>query len=195
MMTVSRNRAVGNGTAATNGIQMRQILFRIWLERPWAGWTEVPGEVPHLGACWVLLAVAAVYTLIHWTFGKRELLRDPGIVRHRGKIVSTINNACRAIELVEEAGSLAAFFWSFEPGPQERPQKVTWAAVAAMPKTETSTRISRELKKRGWTFVGPTTVYAFMQAMGMVNDHIEGCVCREEVEAARRKLTRPAPRP
>ena len=123
-----------------------------------------------------------------------RLLQDTGIVRHRGKIESTINNARRATELVTEAGSLAAWFWGFEPGPEERPQTVTWAAVAAMPKTETSTRISKELKKRGWTFVGPTTVYAFMQAMGMVNDHVEGCICRDAVEAARAGLERPARR-
>ncbi|MBN9073802.1 MAG: DNA-3-methyladenine glycosylase I [Rhizobiales bacterium] len=121
-----------------------------------------------------------------------RLLQDAGIVRHRGKIESTINNAQRAVALVEEAGSLAAWFWSFEPAPEQRPQNVTWEAIRAMPKTETSVRISKELKKRGWSFVGPTTVYAFMQAMGMVNDHIEGCFCRAEVEALRAGLKRPA---
>jgi DNA-3-methyladenine glycosylase I len=121
-----------------------------------------------------------------------RLVRDAGIIRHRGKIVSTINNAKRAVELVDEAGSLAAWFWSFEPTPEQRPNAVTWAAVAAMPKTETSTKISKELKKRGWSFVGPTTVYAFMQAMGLVNDHIEGCICRAEIEQARTALKRPA---
>jgi len=120
-----------------------------------------------------------------------RLLGDAGIVRHRGKIESTINNARRAIELVEEAGSLGAFFWSFEPGPDERPKHLTWATLRSMPTTPTSTRLSKELKKRGWTFVGPTTVYAFMQAMGMVNDHIEGCVCRTRVEEARAAFRRP----
>ena len=120
-----------------------------------------------------------------------RLLQDKEIVRHRGKIVSTINNARRARELVKEAGSLAAFFWSFEPGSAERPDPVTWGAIVANPTTPVSTRISKELKKRGWSFVGPTTVYAFMQAMGMVNDHIEGCVCRAEVERARDALQRP----
>ena len=120
-----------------------------------------------------------------------RLLGDAGIVRHRGKIESTINNARRAIELVEEAGSLAAFFWSFEPGAEERPGRLDWATLRAMPTTPTSTRLSKELKKRGWTFVGPTTVYAFMQAMGMVNDHIEGCACRPGVEAARTAFPRP----
>ncbi len=120
-----------------------------------------------------------------------RLLQDTGIVRHRGKIVSTINNAKRAQEMVAEKGSLAAWFWSFEPGPEERPKKLDWATLRAMPTSPTSTRISKELKKRGWTFVGPTTVYAFMQAMGMVNDHVEGCYCRGEVEKARGKLKRP----
>lgn len=120
-----------------------------------------------------------------------RLVQDKAIVRHRGKIVSTVNNAKRAQELVKEAGSLAAFFWSFEPGPEDRPDPVTWGALIANPTTATSTRISKELKKRGWTFVGPTTIYAFMQAMGMVNDHIEGCICREGVERDRAALKRP----
>ena len=120
-----------------------------------------------------------------------RLLQDAGIIRHRGKIVSTINNARRAQELTAEAGSLAAWFWRFEPGPAERPTKLDWATLKAMPTTAVSVRISKELKKRGWTFVGPTTVYAFMQAMGMVNDHVEGCFCRAEVEKQRAKFKRP----
>lgn len=118
-----------------------------------------------------------------------RLLGDAGIVRHRGKIVSTVNNAARALELRDEAGSLAAFFWSFEPEPHERPDKMTRATIPGS--TPTSTAISKALKKRGWTFVGPTTVYAFMQAMGMVNDHVEGCYCRAEAEAARASFRRP----
>jgi DNA-3-methyladenine glycosylase I len=120
-----------------------------------------------------------------------RLLGNAGIVRHRGKIVSTINNARRARELVDEAGSLAAWFWKFEPAPEERPAIVDVAHLRANPTTAVSTRISKELKKRGWSFVGPTTVYAFMQAMGMVNDHIEGCACRTGVEAARAGFRRP----
>lgn len=120
-----------------------------------------------------------------------RLLGNAGIIRHRGKIESTINNARRARALADEAGSLAAFFWTFEPQPHQRPAVVDRAAVMAMPKTETSTLISKELKKRGWSFVGPTTVYAFMQAMGMVNDHLEGCVCRAAVEADRQRFKRP----
>nr|WP_298105146.1 DNA-3-methyladenine glycosylase I [uncultured Shinella sp.] len=118
-------------------------------------------------------------------------LADTGIVRHRGKIVSTINNAKRAQALRGEFGTLARYFWSFEPTPQERPDRVEWDIIVANPTTPTSVRLSKDLKKRGWTFVGPTTVYAFMQAMGLVNDHVEGCFCRPEVEAKRNELARP----
>lgn len=120
-----------------------------------------------------------------------RLLTNAGIIRHRGKIVSTINNARRARELADEAGSLAAFFWRFEPGVEQRPEVVDLAHLRANPTTPVSVRISKELKKRGWSFVGPTTVYAFMQAMGLVNDHLEGCVCREKVEAERKAFRRP----
>ncbi|HMN85388.1 MAG TPA: DNA-3-methyladenine glycosylase I, partial [Bauldia sp.] len=111
-------------------------------------------------------------------FGEKDvarLLGDAGIVRHRGKIESTINNAKRAVELVKTEGSLAAYFWRFEPDPATRPERFDWATLRAMPKTPESIALSKDLKKRGWSFVGPTTVYAFMQAMGLVNDHVEGC--------------------
>jgi len=120
-----------------------------------------------------------------------RLLGNAGIVRHRGKIVSTINNAKRARELADEAGSLAAFFWKFEPGADERPKVVDLAHLRANPTTAVSMRLSKDLKKRGWSFVGPTTVYAFMQAMGLVNDHLEGCACRAQVEAERKVFKRP----
>lgn len=128
-------------------------------------------------------------------FGEADverLVQDAGIIRHRGKIVSTINNARRAQELVQEAGSLARFFWSFEPGEEARPASFEWAHLKTIGKTEASALISKQLKKRGWTFVGPTTVYAFMQAMGLVNDHAEGCFCRAEVEGQRAGFERPA---
>jgi DNA-3-methyladenine glycosylase I len=127
-------------------------------------------------------------------FGESDierLLANPGIIRHRGKIASTINNAKRAIELAAEKGSLAAYFWSFEPGQGERPAIVDYATLRANPTSPTSIRLSKDLKKRGWTFVGPTTVYAFMQAMGMVNDHLEGCCCRGPVEEMRKNFKRP----
>lgn len=120
-----------------------------------------------------------------------RLLGDTGIVRHRGKIESTINNARRAVELQKEFGSLAAYFWSFEPGPADRPERLDKKTLMTLGKTDTSARISKDLKKRGWSFVGPTTVYAFMQAMGLVNDHIAGCCVREECEAARAAFKRP----
>ncbi len=111
-------------------------------------------------------------------FGAKDvnvLLKDAGIVRHRGKIESTIHNARRACELVDEHGSLAAYFWRFEPAPEDRPKRMTWAVLREISQTPQSKALSKDLKKRGWTFVGPTTVYAFMQAMGLVNDHIDGC--------------------
>lgn len=127
-------------------------------------------------------------------FGEDDIARclaDAGIVRHRGKIVSTINNARRAQALRAEFGTLARYFWSFEPTAAERPARVDWETIVANPTTPTSVRLSKDLKKRGWTFVGPTTVYAFMQAMGLVNDHVEGCYCRPEVEQKRNTLERP----
>lgn len=117
-----------------------------------------------------------------------RLLGDAGIVRHRGKIESTISNARRAVELAAEAGSLAAYFWRYVPPAGERPARMDRESLSAMGQTPTSVQLSKDLKKRGWSFVGPTTCYAFMQAMGLVNDHLEGCHARAEVEAARRSL-------
>jgi DNA-3-methyladenine glycosylase I len=108
-----------------------------------------------------------------------RLLKDAGIVRHRGKIESTINNAKRCAELVEEFGSLSEFVWRFEPDASSRPRKLTWDAVRGMATTPESIALSKDLRKRGWTFVGPTTMYAFMQAMGLVNDHLHGCAFRK----------------
>ncbi|VCU70445.1 DNA-3-methyladenine glycosylase 1 [Pigmentiphaga humi] len=114
-----------------------------------------------------------------------RLLQDPGIVRHRGKIEAVINNAQRALELVAEEGSLAAYFWRHEPDP------ATPDPAQAVSTSPTSIAISKDLKKRGWKFVGPTTVYAFMQAMGMVNDHAAECVTRAQVAHARQAFTPP----
>ncbi|MGH1397743.1 MAG: DNA-3-methyladenine glycosylase I [Alphaproteobacteria bacterium] len=102
-----------------------------------------------------------------------RLLNDAGIIRHRGKIEATINNAARAVEMVEEFGSLSDYFWGFKP--EKHVQPASKKDVQAT--SEASIALSKDLKKRGWKFVGPTTCYAFMQAMGMVNDHIEGCHC------------------
>lgn len=121
-----------------------------------------------------------------------RLLGNAGIIRHRGKIESTINNARRTLELIEERGSLAAYFWDFEPLPRERPRRLTLAALRKMTETPSSRALSKDLRRRGFTFVGPTTMYAHMQAMGLVNDHLEGCVFRGQVEEARAAFVRPA---
>jgi DNA-3-methyladenine glycosylase I len=114
-----------------------------------------------------------------------RLLSDAGIVRHRGKIEAAINNASRALELRDEFGSLAAYFWSHEP-----PRRLPPLELVAT--TDASIAMARDLKRRGWRFVGPTTAYAFMQAMGLVNDHLEGCAARATVEDARARFTVPA---
>lgn len=114
----------------------------------------------------------------------QRLLQDAGIVRHRGKIEAVINNAQRAIEMVQAEGSLAAFFWRYQPA-----EPSTGTTIQAQ--TPESQTLSKELKKRGWKFVGPTTMYALMQAMGMVNDHAPGCITRAEVERARAAFQRP----
>ncbi len=114
-----------------------------------------------------------------------RLLQDAGIVRHRGKIESTINNARRMLELQDEFGSLAAYAWHYEPVANARPKRMTYAALKKLGTSPESIAMSKDLKRRGWSFVGPTTVYAFMQAMGLVNDHIEGCHVRTEAADAR----------
>jgi len=114
-----------------------------------------------------------------------RLLKDEGIVRHRGKIEAVINNAKQAKQLVEQEGSLAAFFWRYEPDVKKlaAPQTVSTCAE--------SIALSKDLKKLGWKFVGPTTVYAFMQAMGLINDHVKNCVSQAKVEQARKSFKRP----
>jgi DNA-3-methyladenine glycosylase I len=107
-----------------------------------------------------------------------RLLGDEGIVRHRGKIESTINNARRALELQGEFGTLADYFWRWQPDPGSRPRRITKAALMRMSTTPVSAALSKDLRARGWSFVGPTTMYAFMQAVGLVNDHVDGCEVR-----------------
>ena len=124
-------------------------------------------------------------------FGEDDLARllaDAGIVRHRGKIEAVINNARRALELVDEQGSLAHYVWGFEPGLQAAGTLDRAALPATSPQSQD---LARDLKRRGWRFVGPTTVYAFMQAMGLVNDHLDGCQARGQVAAARQSFARP----
>ncbi len=119
-----------------------------------------------------------------------RLLDDAGIVRHRGKIESTLNNARRACDLAGEFGSLAAYFWSFEPDVATRPARLDWDTLRGMTTAPEAIALSRDLKHRGWSFVGPTTVYAFMQAMGLVNDHLDGCAFRVRALEARAALDR-----
>jgi len=115
------------------------------------------------------------------------LVLDEDIVRHRGKIESTINNARKALELRAECGSLAAYAWRYEP--PRRPKRITPAVLRSLSTSAESVAMSKDLKRRGWTFVGPTTVYAFMQAMGLVNDHLDGCHARALAAQAPRPLS------
>ncbi len=120
-----------------------------------------------------------------------RLLSDAGIVRHRGKIEATINNARRCSELIDEFGSLASYVWAFEPDERSRPARLDWATLEKLGTNAEALRMSKDLRRRGWTFVGPTTVYSFMEAMGLVNDHVAACDLRDEIEAKRRAFTRP----
>ncbi|WMS44115.1 DNA-3-methyladenine glycosylase I [Acuticoccus sp. MNP-M23] len=125
-------------------------------------------------------------------FGEADvarLLADAGIVRHRGKIEAAINNARAAARLIEAEGSLAGYLWRHEPEPMEAP--ASWEALSARSIRPEAAALSKDLKKRGWRFVGPTTMTALFQAAGLVNDHIEGCICRASVEAARAEFVRP----
>jgi DNA-3-methyladenine glycosylase I len=169
----------------------RRLYEKICLEGFQAGlsWLTILRKRPHFRAAFADFDIDTVSR-----FGARDvrrLLADAGIVRHRGKIESTINNARRAAALRDECGSLAAYFWRWEPDRRSRPRRMTKDALSQLARTPESIALSKDLKKRGWTFVGPTTVYAFMQAMGLVNDHLDGCASRPSVEAARTALRRP----
>ena len=121
-----------------------------------------------------------------------KLLLDEGIIRHRGKIEATINNAQKALEIAKEFDSLAKYIWQWEPDIREPDIGKTDNQIPNIPNvTQTSTNLSRDLKKRGWKFFGPTTAYAFMQACGLVNDHLVGCKMHKEVDALRTKFKRP----
>lgn len=119
------------------------------------------------------------------------LLQDAGIVRHRGKIEATLNNARRACEVVDEFGSLAAYVWRFEPAPASRPHRLDESVLRKLVTSPEATALSKDLKKRGWRFVGPTTMYAFAQAMGLVNDHQEDCPVRARAARARHAFAVP----
>jgi DNA-3-methyladenine glycosylase I len=120
-----------------------------------------------------------------------QLMADSGIVRNRAKIEATVNNARRCIELCDEFASLAAYVWRFEPEPASRPRVLDHAALMQIRTTTEAMALSKDLRRRGWAFVGPTTVYAFMEAMGLVNDHLQGCDTRAEAERERATFYRP----
>ena len=120
----------------------------------------------------------------------QRLLGDAGIVRHRGKIEAVIHNAGRAIELQREFGSLARYFWGYEIDVSKRPKRLTVEVLRSFTTAPEAIALSKDLKKRGWKFVGPTTMYAFIQAMGLVNDHQHDCHVRKEIDTLRRE--RPA---
>lgn len=121
-----------------------------------------------------------------------RLVLDAGVVRHQGKIRSSINNANRALELRQEFGSLATYFWKFEPQADTRPGQITRQTLSGVTTSPESIALSKDLRKRGWTFVGPTTMYALMQAMGLVNDHLEGCATRVRVSEKRSLFPSPS---
>jgi DNA-3-methyladenine glycosylase I len=123
-----------------------------------------------------------------------RLMQDAGIVRNRAKIEATINNARRCIDLAAEFGSLAAYVWRFEPDPASLPSRLDHAKLMQVKHSPEAMAMSKDLRRRGWGFVGPTTVYSFMQAMGLVNDHLDGCAFRADVEQQRRSFERPLPR-
>jgi len=130
-------------------------------------------------------------------FGPSEvevLLQDAGIVRHRGKIEAVIHNAGLMVEHFAQPGSFASFVWGFEPGPAERRAHMDYDALATLSQTPESKALAKELKKRGFRFFGPTTAYAFMQSMGLVNDHLAGCTTHEAIEADRAAFVRPGTR-
>jgi DNA-3-methyladenine glycosylase I len=127
-------------------------------------------------------------------FNKRSmqrLLSDSGIVRNRSKIEATINNARRCIELIQEFGSFGAYVWRFEPEPSTRPRTLNWDSLAQITTSDEAMALSKDLRRRGWAFVGPTTAYAFMEAMRLVNDHVAACDVRDEVELIRGRFQRP----
>lgn len=120
-----------------------------------------------------------------------RLLMNSGIVRNRAKIEATINNARRCLKLIEEVGSLASYVWSFEPDPEARPEPLDWEALKRVEASQVGRPMSKDLKRRGWAFVGPTTLYSVMESIGLVNDHLSGCFARQEVERARTSFSRP----
>jgi len=165
----------------------RQLFVKLCLESFQSGlsWRTILAKRDHFRAAFANFDFDQIAG-----FTERDITRllgDAGIVRHRGKIEAVINNARQARQLVDQEGSLAAYLWRYEPDPTEQlePQTVSTSAAA--------TALAKDLKKRSWKFVGPTTVYAFMQAMGLINDHARGCFIRGPVDRARAVFQRPRP--
>jgi DNA-3-methyladenine glycosylase I len=182
----------GAGRWPTTGACSRSCPWKLSLEGFQAGlsWLTILRKRDHFRRAFAGFDPVAVAR-----FGDREverLLADPGIVRNRAKIEATINNAGRYADLADEFGSLAAYVWRFEPDPRSRPPVLDHAALLELPHSPESKAMSRDLRRRGWSFVGPTTVYAFMQAMGLVNDHLEGCDRRPATERERQRFRRPS---
>ena len=169
----------------------RHLFEKICLEGFQAGlsWLTILRKRDNFRAAFAQFEMAAI---AQFNDGDIErLMGDRGIVRNRQKIAATINNARRAIALQAEFGSLAAYIWQWEPQTRE-PHRGKAANPHPVPSvTATSTALSRDLKRRGWTFFGPTTAYAFMQSMGLVNDHVQGCICRETIDRLRQNFVRP----
>ena len=163
----------------------RRLFEKICLEGFQAGlsWLTILNKRENFRRAFANFEAEQVVSFAHADV--KRLLLDAGIVRHAGKVASTINNAQRVIELRREFGSLGAYVWQMEPDAASRPPRITHEVAKAMPTSAASVALSKDLKKRGWTFVGPTTMYAFMQAMGLVNDHLEGCASREAALTAR----------
>jgi DNA-3-methyladenine glycosylase I len=174
----------------------RRLFEKLCLEGFQAGlsWLTILRKREHFRRAFRGFEIEAVARM-----GARDvarLLGDPGIVRHRGKIEAALANARRAALLCGEFGSLAAYLWRFEPAPSplERPRRVTQAALARLTESPASRALSADLRRRGWRFVGPVTAYAFMQAMGLVNDHLDGCSIRGAAASARAAFRRPVAR-
>jgi DNA-3-methyladenine glycosylase I len=170
----------------------RRLFEKLSLEGFQAGlsWLTILRKRPHFRRAFEDFDPAAVAR-----FGAEQvdrLLADPGIVRNRAKIDATINNAGRYADLVAEFGSLAAYVWRFEPDPAARPPVLDYATLLQLGQSPESKAMSKDLRRRGWSFVGPTTLYAFMEAMGLVNDHLEGCDRRAPVERERQRFRRPS---
>ena len=170
----------------------RRLFEKLCLEGFQAGlsWLTILRKRDHFREVFAGFDPAAVAE-----FGAEQvdrLLADPGIVRNRAKIEATINNARRYAELTTEFDSLAAYVWRYEPGPQDRPPVLDYSTLLQLGQTPESKAMSKDLRRRGGSFVGPTTVYAFMEAMGLVNDHLEGCDQRQPAEAERHRFRRPS---